>query len=858
MKCLSLTSKNLGLASKPERLSLNGIATAVLAVLLVVFGQAIAYYTASAFLVATGIKLQLIEVVMLLKNMPYYGLAPQLIGGSILTVIILRSRLKPDMSRIMRQLLKVSTVSLVLLMVFGFAVTFAPVVRADAVATSNYYLQTPLPIASAYVGQYSNSSYFYISGATWQNMEVNANLAQVESDAMASVTSGTVYLGGVRFLYNLTIPSGVTVHESCGGGYPDRYFVQTSQVGSPFTISIDKTTQSPIYYICQDSAGNYINSFTSTDAASLIQSAINACGTTGGTISVQSGTYLLNYESNATAAERDCIIINNKSNITIAGESGTVFRLANNQNATMICIFSSSTHNRITGITFDGNQANNLGVASGQQDPNGVNIELDSMFNTVDHCYFTNMQSHPVLIITTSNQNLVCDNTFYDNNWFDIAATGGSEGNVFQNNLVNSSIGMESYLSSNTVFAGNSFYNTPRAGAVSDATSTIHLYGQSTVYGNYIYNSSRSGIILSPDNQPEQVYGNTIINPCFSQTAGDAGILMSTCSNKDVYGNTVIGSLLYGIYIYAANGCTILNNIVANSAKLGILTYAGASNNIISNNRIYNNTNYDVQICSGTVGNSVSNNDFSYSTTPTAVILDQGTDTSIQGNLIANVPEIGISLYGTDTIVKNNNLYNVATSVSFPSAAIYIPTSSATQITILGNTLLNSGTGPCGIDIRSGGNLIDSNYVTGFTSYGIFDYSQANNRISNNRAAIEMYSGTTNCICVYNTVTSLTDLGTNDTLIGNTGYNPIGYIADPISSSGSSIVDSGSSSTWTSGTIYTDWQSPKTLYISGGTVTAITVNGQVIDLTSGSIVLQPSDTFSMTFSSAPTVKVMGQ
>lgn len=605
---------------------------------------------------------------------------------------------------------------------------------------TNYQLVTPLPIAAAYAGQYSNGSYFWIDGATWQILEVNSNYTLIEADAISNVTSGTVWMENLTFNYNLTIPKGVSVTENLNGR--TRIFInQADSDRSPYTISGGLGNDDG-YYFCQDSIGRYLNSYTSTDAATAIQSAINS-STSGETIFIKTGTYALTCQT-YLGTERVSLFLNNKSNITIEGESGTVLKLANNQNATMIAIYNGATHNRITGITFDGNKANNLGVEAGMLHPDGVTISLNSMANSVDQSLFTNVKGHPVLIITKSNQNLIHDNTFYNNDWFDIAASGNSAGNIFQNNILNSSIGLESYLSSDTVFAGNSLYNTPRASALSGAVSSIHLDGQDTVYGNYIYNSSRSGIILSPNSKPEQIYGNTIVNPCQNQVAGDAGIYIAG-NSKNVWGNTITGSLGRGIYVNYGNDNIISNNYVSNSTLQGILIYQNSNSNIISNNRVFRNLrDIDVEGSPQPQGNILEYNDLSNSSSSFR-IYDAGANTLIESNILANSPKVAVNLAGTAT-----------------------------------------------------------------------------------------------------------------TVVGNLGYNPLGYIKNPISGSTFYLVDFGTNSTWISGATYTNWQSPKTLYINGTTVTSITVNGQVTGLGSGSIILQPSDTFSVSFLTAPMIKVMGQ
>ena len=113
----------------------------------------------------------------------------------------------------------------------------------------------------------------------------------------------------------------------------------------------------------------------------------------------------------------------------------------------------------------------------------------------------------------------------------------------------------------------------------------------------------------------------------------------------------------------------------------------------------------------------------------------------------------------------------------------------------------------------------------------------------------------------FNTVTTkITDLGTSTRIYTNLGYNSLGHITNPISSAGNTLVDSGSSATWVSGRTYTNSESPKVLYISGGVVTAIVFDGTTLytSATTCSIILQPGDTFSVTFSSAPKIVVFAQ
>ena len=100
--------------------------------------------------------------------------------------------------------------------------------------------------------------------------------------------------------------------------------------------------------------------------------------------------------------------------------------------------------------------------------------------------------------------------------------------------------------------------------------------------------------------------------------------------------------------------------------------------------------------------------------------------------------------------------------------------------------------------------------------------------------------------------------GTHNIVANNVGYNPVGYIANPFTGNTKIMYDTGDNGTITSDWIYTNCASTKTIYISGGKVSAITVNGELTGITSGIITLYASENFSITFTEPPTLKVMGQ
>lgn len=88
----------------------------------------------------------------------------------------------------------------------------------------------------------------------------------------------------------------------------------------------------------------------------------------------------------------------------------------------------------------------------------------------------------------------------------------------------------------------------------------------------------------------------------------------------------------------------------------------------------------------------------------------------------------------------------------------------------------------------------------------------------------------------------ITGEGTSDYVVGNPGFNPVGPLT---MGSLTSLAPTG--------TTYTNpWGLPVTVYVTGGTVTAIAVNGTTTGLTSGAFRLGPGQTIKFTYTGTPT------
>jgi hypothetical protein len=192
---------------------------------------------------------------------------------------------------------------------------------------------------------------------------------------------------------------------------------------------------------------------------------------------------------------------------------------------------------------------------------------------------------------------------------------------------------------------------------------------------------------------------------------------------------------------------------------------------------------------------------------------------TITGNVIKQCE--GSAIRGessnNDVVVSGNVIDG--TNLTVPDASIVFH--DAERITITGNKIVNNATGsPIGMKGSS-------------KNWHIADNSFAQN---NND--------------------SPTPLSVDSTVINNLGYNPVGMIASPWHPSGDLTNEGGGSADPVSGQLYTVRQSPKTIIITGGALTQIEIDGISTGFTAGVLKLGIGETIAVSYSLAPTSKVV--
>ena len=486
------------------------------------------------------------------------------------------------------------------------------------------------------------------------------------------------------------------------------------------------------------------------------------------------------------------------NNVTMNFENGAKLVAGNNLNTSVLALFQSNDC-IINGITIDGNAANQV-----------INTPTVSPINPGGHAV------SPAL-----------PNGIY---------IGGS------NDKINNAVIYNCRIMGVSIFA-DGYY----------VTSAVH----SGVVNSKIYNCGWNGFTAT---------GVTV--DCY-------------LINSEIYGCSDVGASTYGVgtqitgnYVHDLNGTTGGGG----NAKWGIAVEGGC-NDVITQNTIQN--------CSIGIANTGYNN---------CTI----SDNTITGGGSTSRPQYGIYLSNDGgagckyNSVTDNYVTGMYCNTDLYQGGIGILLSGATFNLISGNVVSQCGSNGILLDGTSNNNTVSLNIVSDTTAgyfYGAYQYAGcgiqiagSNNYISQNQvfddrsgaSRTQQYGIAMESSSAYGGVASKNILiGNNvygninaqiydgnvpeNTMINNIGYNPVGYIANPISGSTAYLVDSGSNSTWICGRVYTNTGSPKLLNISGGTVSVVAQNGVTLFTATGcTVTLQPGDTFSVTFSTAPTINVIGQ
>lgn len=428
------------------------------------------------------------------------------------------------------------------------------------------------------------------------------------------------------------------------------------------------------------------------------------------------------------------------------------------------------------------------------------------------------------------------------------------------------------------VFAENAYLTAPSAlsaswivaksGVVHNNTSVINgtfvATGVTSTGCNAVIDFSQATSIANTRIERNRIINAPIHGIFLSESTGNQTIAKKWITENSVEGHG-IASVGYGIYCDYIGSVEIDGNFVTSTngddaielghsgiANLGINAHLRATNNTVVNGQLQ----FPFSDYAELIGNTVINNTIQNDT-------NTANNVTISGNVVLNATPAssfyaGIRVVGNNALITNNQV-----SVTTANG---IQTAGSSNGVIAGNQVIttsatNTGSGiylQGGTNGVNANNLICNNEFNGNFSYGI-SIDPPGNVIHDNVLGL---TGTTVGINVNaSTASGLSAINQNihdnslssattplelpsSALAGtsvrhNQGYNPTGpQTAPAIPTSGTAQIN--------------PFPFDCTVYIAGGTVTAIAVDGGTTGLTSGSFFVAAGSSITLTYSVAPT------
>jgi parallel beta-helix repeat protein len=526
-----------------NKLSLGSLSVITLSVILITLGERIAFFLISNALLIFNIKLELVDIVFWFQNMPWFGLPLEITGALLISYFLLRSKMKVDMSKTKRQLLKVSVMSGIVLMLVCSIFASTPTAQADLVATTNYYLRTPLPIADMYIGKYTNTSYFMIQGSNWNNIMVTSNKTAIEVSAFGNMTSGSVWMKEVTHDLSLTVPANIVVTESVNGA--ERRFGNVANTqGSPYTISVGSGSESS-YYFGEDRKGTVV--WTSTNYSSAVNNAVSL----GGTVKVADGNYVLTAPISLSVS--NSVLDLGVANITKAFSG---YMITNTETLTNIMVIGKGAILNGVSVTYTGSGVYFSNVSNSTIQGLNIQKQYDDGIRLAAGCNNNKIVSNTII----TSQGIV-GGTFACGIELSGTVANTLNNNIVENNYIaDCGLGIYSFTGTNgTIITKNIVDHTTVSEGIDISNSA-----NSEVTNNHVYNTKTIGIGLESDSLNCLVSENTIKNSTHS------GIMVQDSLNTRVLGNDIRYSNQHGIIVLNSvnpigrSHTTVSDNVIGN------------------------------------------------------------------------------------------------------------------------------------------------------------------------------------------------------------------------------------------------------------------------------------------------------
>jgi len=336
----------------------------------------------------------------------------------------------------------------------------------------------------------------------------------------------------------------LTISPSSGSAtttWSSRSTATTGSTGSPtYTVS-----QSGPDTIATPASGSGLSTYSGTTPETIINDAIAALPSSGGSISIGAGTYTFTTTPiNLGGGNYAAIGSTNQSNVEIYGQdNSTILAAGTNLNAAILGGLDVNNWN-IHDLAINGNMA--VQSDSGSSPPYLWGIVLYGSSNDlIEHVYFHDCKTYGAQIGRGNN-----DNVLY-------SQFGHNGGN-----------GLLMYGVTNSLIEGNTVNGASDVGL--DASGAGSTYANNvTVTGNWVYNVNlglspwglNTGIgIMTGDDGPAE---NIQITNNYVQGAKvgiDSDASPDTNTNILISGNTIESTRYAALYLVSTSGVTVKNN----------------------------------------------------------------------------------------------------------------------------------------------------------------------------------------------------------------------------------------------------------------------------------------------------------
>lgn len=477
-----------------------------------------------------------------------------------------------------------------ILTIIGIAtiiLTLAGQVRSTGIATGSYYLDTPLPIADFYVGEYSNGTYFAINGSNWQNFLRSENASYVLNMVSGNMTTGKAIIGTGTFSLDSVwtirtnqtwqgMGRGITIIEfpenmaalGLGRSYIENehrgtttqdYNIQlkdfeidgnwnSSVVAGSYRIAglnFEGVRDVLLYNIYVHDVPNMGTRMgTPTDKAHTKNVVIDSCW------AENCGYNAFHFFSNTIGDCADCTVINSYANYTDSG----------------FCAYRGYRIKFINCYAWDHN--NSVFFGNGI----GFTIEQSSEECLVDSCYSWGEGTgiygqHAGIWIANNARNSSVRNSWVSNVNLGIALAGDNQNEATNNRIVNmlaGKIGIE--VHDNALVSGNRFLGTTGTAKAIDVWGSNNL-----IIGNYIEDFGTTGIVMrfyQNNCENNTVKDNYIIDTDGNHHSTVFQIKTGTNDTRFIDNDIYEGNTVFDIQAGANDIVVERNNIVTSGTEI--------------------------------------------------------------------------------------------------------------------------------------------------------------------------------------------------------------------------------------------------------------------------------------------------